>query len=1010
MMQSEVLPMAVDPRVRALFNSALDLPAPTERSAYLDRECGDDTELRRRVNELLAAFDQPARKLEHSLTAAVASGDDAGQFAAGFEPPDRSVDRTASLTSQEEPIASLIGSVIAGRYKIRQEIGEGGMGSVYLAEQSRPIRRMVALKLIKPGMDSRAVLARFESERQALALMDHPNIAKVLDAGATEAGHPYFVMELVKGIPVTEYCDQHRLGVPERLALVRQICSAVQHAHQKGIIHRDLKPSNILVESHDDTPVPKVIDFGLAKATSGHRLTEQSLFTAFGSVAGTPLYMAPEQARFNAIDVDTRADIYSLGVILYELLTGSTPIRREMMQKAALDEILRVIREDEPPAPSSRLSTSDALSTLAASRHMEPTHLSRFVRGDLDRIVMKALAKERQRRYDSAIGLANDIERFINHEPVSAGPPSAAYRLRKFVRRNRGGVIAASGVLLALIGGIIGTTLGILEANKQSGLARAQRELALAGQKQAEERLAQRDKANEILLSIFHDVNHDDSVNETLPLANRLGKQLDAAAAQLEGDAVDDPLGVARMQSALGAAMQSLGHSKQAITILTEAVKTQTERLGPDHMYTLQSMVRLASAHEGAGEFDSSVTLLEKILVLSKKNYGPDAHDTILTMSNLASGLERAGRYDESLALFERTLDLATRVLGPNQRSTLTLMNNYGVCCREAGQHERSLEIFERLNAIRKSTLGPDHLATIATMNNLALAYRFTGQQQRALPLHEEVLSRSRRKFGLDHPVTLTRMGNLAEIYRQTGRVDQSVPLFEETNALMKASLGLDHPSTLISQRDVARVYQDLGRLDEAHVLIKDAAERANSALGRKHRDTLNALCDLADSYLGLGRLDEALEVARGLPDLDYYKTGRPSVERAYAESVLGRIQLARKAWPEAEAPLRNALAFREISIPNDWTTFNTRSLLGAALLGQKKYADAEPLLRAGYEGVKSRAETLSPANKHNLRDALDRLIELAQATGKADQAKAWKEERAKMDAHAASKPVVKQN
>ena len=271
------------------------------------------------------------------------------------------MERTASLVSEEVPTASLIGSVIAGRYKIREEIGEGGMGSVYLAEQARPIRRMVALKLIKPGMDSRAVLARFESERQALALMDHPNIARVLDAGSTEAGRPFFVMELVKGIPITEYCDRHRLGLPERLALVRQICSAVQHAHQKGIIHRDLKPSNILVESHDDKPVPKVIDFGLAKATSGLRLTEQSLFTAFGSVAGTPLYMAPEQASFNALDVDTRADIYSLGVILYELLTGSTPIRRETMQKAALDEILRVIREDEPPTPSSRLSTSDAL-------------------------------------------------------------------------------------------------------------------------------------------------------------------------------------------------------------------------------------------------------------------------------------------------------------------------------------------------------------------------------------------------------------------------------------------------------------------------------------------------------------------------------------------------------------------------------------------------------------------------------------------------------------------------
>ncbi len=726
--------MAVDPRrVNAFFNTARDLPAPADRSAYLDRECGDDKELRQRLDALLAAHDDQASKPDHSLEAVIATGDDAGQAAASFEPPDRSMDRTASLTSEEQPTASLIGSVIAGRYKIREEIGEGGMGSVYLAEQARPIRRMVALKLIKPGMDSRTVLARFESERQALALMDHPNIAKVLDAGTNEAGRPFFVMELVKGIPVTEYCDKHRLGLHERLALVRQICSAVQHAHQKGIIHRDLKPSNILVESHDDKPVPKVIDFGLAKATSGLRLTDQSLFTVFGSVAGTPLYMAPEQASFNAVDIDTRADIYALGVILYELLTGSTPIRRDTMHKAALDEILRVIREDEPPLPSSRLSTSDALPALAANRHMDPAHLRRFVRGDLDRIVMKALAKERHMRYDSAIGLANDIERFINHEPVSAAPPSAAYRLRKFVRRNRGGVIAASLVLLTLVGGIIGTLMGIVEANKQSALA-------LARQKEAEGRLAQRDKANEILLSVFSDLNQDDSKNETLPLANRLGKQLDAAAAQLEGDAIADPLGVAEMQSALGWSMNGLGYPKQAIALLTKALASFTERQGPNALDTLTAMSRLAIAYQTGGEFDRAVTLSEKYLVLAKKQFGPGERDTIYAMANLADAYKHAGRYDQALPLFEQSLELARQKLGPDHMSTLTLMNNLALAYQEGGQYERSLPLFENLVAIRKATVGPDHLATITVMNNLAMAYRYTGQQRRAVPIHEEVL------------------------------------------------------------------------------------------------------------------------------------------------------------------------------------------------------------------------------------------------------------------------------
>src|SRR5262245_61012049 len=338
--------MALDPRrVKALFNAALDLPDPADRPAFLGRECGSDLEFPQRREERLAAYDQPASALERPLAA------DPGQTSSPGEPPAVTGEAlaavpgpTASFRLADPPPDSVIGTIIASRYKVRQEIGEGGMGSVYLADQMQPVKRHVALKLIRPGMDSRMVLTRFESERQALALMDHPNIARVLDAGATDGGRPFFVMELVKGIPLTDYCDQHRLGLPERLALFRQICSAVQHAHQKGIIHRDLKPSNILVESHDGHPVPKVIDFGLAKATSGLQLTEQSLFTAFGTVAGTPLYMAPEQASFNALDIDTRADIYALGVILYELLTGTPPIARESIQRAAVDEMLRVIR------------------------------------------------------------------------------------------------------------------------------------------------------------------------------------------------------------------------------------------------------------------------------------------------------------------------------------------------------------------------------------------------------------------------------------------------------------------------------------------------------------------------------------------------------------------------------------------------------------------------------------------------------------------------------------------
>ncbi len=410
--------MSADPdRIQAVFLLAVDATAPDGRAEVLDRECGADTELRQRVEVLLQAHDGSAGLLDKPPVPVGSTVDDPRRI--------------------EGP-----GSRI-GPYKLLQQIGEGGMGVVFLAEQIEPVQRKVALKVIEPGMDTHHVVARFEAERQALALMDHPNIAKVLDAGATDSGRPYFVMELVKGLPMTKYCDQEHLTPQERLQLFLPICQAVQHAHQKGIIHRDLKPSNILIALYDGRPVPKVIDFGVAKAT-GIKLIDRTLFTEVGHAIGTWEYMAPEQAELNNLDIDTRADIYALGATLYELLAGSPPFTRKQLRNAAFDEMLRLIREVEPPKPSTRLSSSDELSSLAAKRKLEPAKLSRMVRGDLDWIVMKCLEKERGRRYESANGLALDVQRYLADEPVLASPPSAAYRLRKFVRRHKGKVATAA--------------------------------------------------------------------------------------------------------------------------------------------------------------------------------------------------------------------------------------------------------------------------------------------------------------------------------------------------------------------------------------------------------------------------------------------------------------------------------------------------------------------------------------------------------------------------------------
>jgi serine/threonine protein kinase/Tfp pilus assembly protein PilF len=465
--------MALDPnRVESLFRAAAASKEADSRAALLKRGCGGDDELRKCVEALLQVHDQLGTP-SPPATPTEATSDNA--------PAGRWIDPASPAHLNEGP-----GSHI-GPYKLLQLLGEGGMGAVYMAEQEQPVKRRVALKIIQAGMDSSRVVARFEAERQALAMMDHPHIAKVLDAGTTESGRPYFVMELVKGIPITKFCDQEHLAPRERLELFIPVCQAVQHAHQKGIIHRDLKPSNVLIALYDGKPISKVIDFGVAKATA-QKLTDRTMFTEIGQIVGTVEYMAPEQAELNNLDIDTRADIYSLGVLLYELLTGTTPFTAKQLRTAAFDEMLRIIREVEPPRPSTKVSRSDELPAIAANRKLEPTRLARLIRGDLDWIVMKCLEKERSRRYETANSLSMELQRYLANEPVLAGPPTARYRLRKFLRRNRNGVAAAALLLIALLVGLAGTTWGLVEARRQ-------RDRALLAEEQARDQ-EEKAKAN----------------------------------------------------------------------------------------------------------------------------------------------------------------------------------------------------------------------------------------------------------------------------------------------------------------------------------------------------------------------------------------------------------------------------------------------------------------------------------------------------------------------------------
>ena len=685
-----------------------------------------------------------------------------------------------------------------GAYRLLQQVGEGGMGEVWLAEQTRPVRRQVALKIVKAGMDSKQVIARFEAERQALALMDHPNIARVFDAGATPQGRPYFAMEYVRGEPITTYCDRNRLGTVARLELFIRVCEGVQHAHQKGLIHRDLKPSNVLVTLHNEQPAPKIIDFGVAKATTQH-LTERTLFTEVGALIGTPEYMSPEQADLTGLDIDTRTDVYALGVLLYELLTGTMPFASQDLRAKGLDEIRRIIREVEPPRPSTRLSQVAAASAeVAAHRLIGPARLAKQLRGDLDWITMKALEKDRTRRYGSASDLASDVRRYLHHEPVLAGPPSVGYRTRKFVRRHRFGAVTAASVATLLV--VFVVTLALQAKRIAQERDRASFEAATAKQ------------VSDFLVSLFTVSDPSESRGSTLTAR----EILEQGASRISKDLSGQPEVQARLMATIGNVYTNLGLYRPAEPLLRQALATNQRLLGADHPETMSSEHQLANLLWYQDNLKEAEPLYLDVVARRERVLGAVDPRTLRAKFDLGTLYWAQNRLDDAERTTRQTLD------------------------------------------IQRQVLGESHTQTQDSMHSLSSIYYRQGRLPDAEALQVKVLELRRRVLGNDHPETLLDMYNLGTIHDRMERFESAERLYKSAVADMGRVLGKTHRWTCLAQQRLAALYARQKQYEESETYALAAYEGYDAAFGVSHDLTQGLVQQLSELYEAWGRPDEA--------------------------------------------------------------------------------------------------------------------------------------------------------
>lgn len=982
------------------FHKARSQPAES-RATFLRQACSTDT-VRVEVECLLSAYERAGHELSQPILG------DERFFDLNFQrvAEDLFSNHLKSNGADEGELND--GGRTIGSYRLVEKIGEGGMGEVWIAEQRQPVRRRVALKLIKTGMNTHEVVARFESERQALALMDHPAIAKVFEAGSSENGHPFFVMEYVPGVAITKYCDEHKLTTRRRLELFIQVCEGVQHAHQKAIIHRDLKPANILVSEVDGKPVPRIIDFGIAKATS-QPLTEESTFTRTGVIIGTPDYMSPEQAQSGGTDIDTRSDVYSLGIVLYELLVGALPLD---FRKLALDEFLHRLREEDSPRPSSGLKTLGEESTRAAqNRGTDPVTLARLLRGDLDAISLKALEKNRTRRYATPLELAADIGRYLNDEAVLAVPPSASYRAGKFALRYRGVLTAVVVVVLVLI---LATGFSIrqsLRANREAAVAQAVNDFL----------------RNDLLAQASTVIQSGSSPKPDLDLKVRTA--LDRAAARIAGKfngqpeveaAIRDTIGQAyvdlglypeaekqleremdlqrrvlgaenpktlKTNSHLGVVAESQGKYRRAEAIFSQTLESQRRLLGVEHQDTLFSMNELAVVYHYEGKYAQAEALHIQILAIRRRERGNENQETLSSMNNLAGVYVSEGKYPQAEALFKQTLEIQSRVLGAEHPNTLHTINNLAWAYEAEGKYSQAEALFSRSLTIERRVLGTEHPSTLGCINNLATVYGYEGKYPQAEVLFSQTLEVKRRVLGTEHPSVLSSMNNLATIYRYEGKYPQAETLFSQTLVTRRHVLGAEHRGTLASMRELAAVYIAQGRNAQAKTLLNETLEIGRRVEGPERPDNLQTLSYFASLYLRQGKylLAESYSAQTLAGRRHAFGSEHPDTMDSAADLALA--YQAQGKFAESEPLARESFDFDQKKRPDDWQRFRDESLLGANLAGQKKYVEAEPLLLEGYRGMVARKERIGVPDWYYLDRAREWVGQLYKAWGKPTKA-----------------------